>query len=167
MTETTIYLALGSNVGDSAANIQQAIELMRSKITDISEAPIYSSKAVGYTDQPDFLNTAVRGQTELQPLELLKFVKNIEQQVGRIQRFRWGPREIDIDIIFYGDQVIEMPSLTIPHPRFAERDFVLRPISDLSPHRIDPTSGKTVSELLEKLPASSLAIYGTKPSKNP
>jgi 2-amino-4-hydroxy-6-hydroxymethyldihydropteridine diphosphokinase len=158
MTETTIYLALGSNVGDSAANIHQAIELMHSRISDIIEAPIYSSKAVGYTDQPDFLNTAIRGTTTLEPPELLKFVKDIEQQVGRIQRFRWGPREIDIDIIFYGDQIVEVPGLTIPHPRFAERDFVLRPICDLDANFTDPKSSKSILSLLTALPDSEYAI---------
>jgi len=154
----TVFLALGSNVGDSGANIRQAVELLKEKISDITEAPIYSSKAVGYTDQPDFLNTAVRGETELGPEELLEFVKSIEKRIGRIFRFRWGPREIDIDIIFYGDQLLASQRLTIPHPSFAQRDFVLRPICDIDPNWKDPASGRTCQELLDSLPDSELAI---------
>jgi len=155
---TTIFLALGSNVGDSAGNIHQAIELLSADISDIRKAPIYTSKAVGYTDQPDFLNTAVRGITSLSPQELLIFVKHIEQEIGRIHRFRWGPREIDIDIIFYGDKILDTPGLTIPHPRFAERDFVLRPICDIDPNFVDPRSGTSVQGLLAPLPPSARVI---------
>src|ERR1019366_6456645 len=100
---TVVYLALGSNVGDSAANIAEAIKLLGNSIESIKQAPLYASKAAGYTDQPDFVNTAVSGETSLNPEQLLSFVKDIEQQIGLINRFRWGPREIDIDIIFYGD----------------------------------------------------------------
>jgi 2-amino-4-hydroxy-6-hydroxymethyldihydropteridine diphosphokinase len=153
MRMTTVYLALGANVGDTAANIEQAVSLLAEKIAGIEQAPVYASKAVGYTDQPDFLNTALRGQTELPPLELLKFIKEVEQRVGRVERFRWGPREIDIDIIFYGDQVFEDDGLAIPHPSFRERDFVLKPLCDLEPDLIDPVSRLTVRKLLAGLPA--------------
>lgn len=156
---TTIYLALGSNMGDSAANIHKAVELLSARVTDITEAPIYTSKAVGYTDQPDFLNTALRGTTSLSPEELLVFVKTIEREIGRIHRFRWGPREIDIDIIFYGDTILDIHGLTIPHPRFTERDFVLRPIYDIDPDFVDPNSGQTVQALLKALPTDEQAIF--------
>ena len=112
----TVYLALGSNVGDSRAAIAQAISLLKPHLHQLLQAPLYQSKAVGYTDQPDFLNTAISGQTALTPLELLSLVKSIEQQVGRIERFRWGPREIDIDIILYGETIKESDKLTIPTP---------------------------------------------------
>ncbi len=152
-----VYLALGSNVGDSHAHIKEAIELLAGGvIEDIKRAPLYTSKAVGYTDQPDFLNTAISGRTELQPLELLRAIKQIERRVGRIQRFRWGPREIDIDIIFYGDTLLDTPDLVIPHPRFAERGFVVQPLVDLEPTLADPQSGQTVAELLARLPPESL-----------
>ena len=155
---TIVYLALGTNVGDSTTNLDAAVTLLQEKITNLTEAPRYISKAVGYTDQPDFVNSAVRGETDLQPLELLSFVKNIEQQVGRIARFRWGPREIDIDIIFYGDHIIHEPTLDIPHPRFMERDFVLLPLCSLSPDLVDPLSNLTVSELYEKIPVDERSI---------
>src|SRR4051812_44554807 len=118
----TVYLALGSNVGDSQEHIKKAVQLLGESLQHIKRAPIYRSKAVGYTDQPNFLNTAIEGQTQLSPQKLLKFIKDVEKRVGRVARFRWGPREIDIDIIFYGDQIVEQDGLTIPHARFAERD---------------------------------------------
>lgn len=148
---TEVYLALGANVGDREANLKQAIKLLKKHLENVQTAPFYNTKAVGYTDQPDFLNTAISGQTEFEPLALLKFVKDIEQEVGRTETFRWGPREIDIDIIFYGDQILETKDFTIPHPRFRERAFVLRPLADLNPDLHDPGSGKTVAQLLDQL----------------
>jgi 2-amino-4-hydroxy-6-hydroxymethyldihydropteridine diphosphokinase len=153
-----VYIALGSNIGDSAEHIARAITLLEASITDLTRAPLYTSKAVGYTEQPDFLNTVVRGQTALSPEQLLAFAKGVEQQVGRIARFRWGPREIDIDIIFYDDLVLESDALIIPHPRFAERDFVLRPLCDLDPQLIDPVSNVSVEELVRRLPKGQLSI---------
>jgi 2-amino-4-hydroxy-6-hydroxymethyldihydropteridine diphosphokinase len=154
----TVFLALGSNVGDSQQHIATAIQLLNERLTNITQAPIYSSRAVGYTDQPDFYNTAIRGETDLEPEDLLLFVKAIEKQIGRIERFRWGPREIDIDIIFYDDKTLDTQTLTIPHPRFTERDFVLRPICDIDASHVDPVSKLAVRDLLEKLPPSELAI---------
>ncbi|HSW37330.1 MAG TPA: 2-amino-4-hydroxy-6-hydroxymethyldihydropteridine diphosphokinase [Candidatus Saccharimonadales bacterium] len=153
-----VYLALGANVGNPKANIEQAIELLQSSVDKIQCAPLYASKAVGYTDQPDFINTAVSGETVLDPAELLKFVKEVEEQVGRVERFRWGPREIDIDIIFYNDSVVQQDNLVIPHPRFAERDFVLQPICDLDPTFIDPLSKRSVKQLLEALSSDQRSL---------
>ncbi|HVS58388.1 MAG TPA: 2-amino-4-hydroxy-6-hydroxymethyldihydropteridine diphosphokinase [Candidatus Saccharimonadales bacterium] len=156
----TVYLALGSNVGDSARYIAKAVELLAAQVHDIEQAPLYVSHAVGYTDQPDFVNTALRGQTNLSPQELLTFVKDIEQHVGRIFRFRWGPREIDIDIILYGDKVVAKENLTIPHARFRERDFVLKPLCDLDPNVKDPITRKTAAELLQAIPAAEQSLAG-------
>jgi|SRR5665213_295128 len=155
---TTVYLALGSNIGDSQANISQAIELLGDSVKQIKQAPIYASKAVGYTNQPDFLNTALTGQTDLEPQDLLAFIKDVEHNIGRTATFHHGPREIDIDIIFYGDAIINTPTLTIPHPDFRNRDFVLKPLSDLKPDLMDPVSHKTVSHLLGDLNQSQISI---------
>jgi 2-amino-4-hydroxy-6-hydroxymethyldihydropteridine diphosphokinase len=155
---TTVYLALGSNVGDSAHYIMKAIDLLGPVLHDMQRAPLYASKAVGFTDQADFLNTAISGRTELSPQELIQVIDDVEQQVGRVKRFRWGPREIDIDIIFYGNQILETESLTVPHPSFQERDFVLRPLLDLDSKIIDPVSHKTVKQLLGSLDTSQLSI---------
>lgn len=153
-----IYLALGSNVGNSKANIEMAIKLLGEQVAHTTSAKIYTSKAVGYTDQPDFLNTVLSGDTELTPQELLAFIKQVEKKVGRIERFRWGPREVDIDIIFYDSEVINSPGLHIPHPRFAERDFVLKPLCDLNADFVDPLSKKKVSELYDQLDTDKLSI---------
>jgi 2-amino-4-hydroxy-6-hydroxymethyldihydropteridine diphosphokinase len=151
MAMTTVYLALGSNVGDSRRHIQQAIGLLGKVLRNLKQAPVYSSKAVGYTDQPDFLNTAVSGQTDLEPEALLEQVKNIENQVGRTPTFHHGPREIDIDIIFYGDKILETEALTVPHPDFRERDFVLQPVCDLNSSLIDPVTKQTAGQLLANI----------------
>lgn len=154
----TIYLALGSNVGDPKQNIEQAINLLSTFVSDIGRAQVYRSKPIGHTDQPDFLNTAISGRTDLNPGELLESLKGIEKKLGRVERFRWGPREIDIDIIFYDDLKVETGSLTLPHPEFRKRDFVLRPLKDLRPGLKDPVTGKTVSQLLEKIPPENKSI---------
>lgn len=153
-----VFLALGSNVGDCKANIAEAVEKLSEKVSNIKVAPLFISKAVGYTDQPDFHNTALVGETDLKPEELLDFVKSIEQEVGRVYRFRWGPREIDIDIIFYGDQVYKSERLEIPHPRMHERDFVLVPLVALEPELVHPKLGKSVQKLLSQLPRENYSI---------
>lgn len=153
-----VFLALGSNVGKGDQQFDSAIKSLREHLIDIEQAPRYTSKAVGFTDQPDFLNTIIKAQTDLSPQELLAFTQITEQKVGRVRRFRWGPREIDIDIIFYDNQVIDEPNLVIPHPRFADRDFVLKPLNDLNSELIDPVSKQTVKQLYELLPAKNRAI---------
>ncbi|WP_029520350.1 2-amino-4-hydroxy-6-hydroxymethyldihydropteridine diphosphokinase [Persephonella sp. IF05-L8] len=154
-----IFLALGSNIGNRQKNINQAIEFLSKEIKDIKQAHIYKSKAVGYENQPDFLNTAISGYTDLSPEELLGFVKHIEKQIGRKKRFRWGPREIDIDILFYGNLVLEKENLIIPHPRIHERDFVLKPLCDLEPEFIHPVLKKPLKELLNNLKEKSIITY--------
>jgi len=154
----TVYLALGANVGDSQQNIKRAIELLSEQIEAIRIAPLYLSRAVGYTDQSNFINTAISGQTNLSPQDLLVFIEKIEKKIGRIRRFRWGPREIDIDIIFYGEEIIKTEGLTIPHPSFTDRDFVLIPLLDLNDSLIDPVSMKTLQLLKAELDPSQFSI---------
>jgi 2-amino-4-hydroxy-6-hydroxymethyldihydropteridine diphosphokinase len=155
---TIVYLALGSNVGNSNKYIDDSITLLKDNLVDLVEAPRYKTKAVGYTNQDDFINTAIMAHTDLNPHELLVFIKNIEKKLGRIERFRWGPREIDIDIIFYNNSIIKDSNLSIPHPRFAQRDFVLRPLLDLSPNFVDPKSRKTIKQLFSGLPTAKTSI---------
>ena len=106
------------------------------------------------------MNVVIEGRTSLKPAQLLKFVKKTEKEVGRVKRFRWGPREIDIDILFYGKAKYKKGKLTIPHPRVQERDFVLRPLMDLSPAIMHPIYRKTVRQLYKDLPKTSLSIIG-------
>ncbi len=158
----TIFLALGSNVGDRLANFEQAIQLLSEHVHEISRAQVYETLPVGYLEQDNFLNSAVKGMTDLNPGDLLRFVKEIEKKVGRIKRFQNGPREIDIDILFYDDMVIgdEQNGLLpqIPHPRLQDRDFVLRPLMDLAPDLVHPVLKKTVRELLNELPEENKSV---------
>jgi 2-amino-4-hydroxy-6-hydroxymethyldihydropteridine diphosphokinase len=158
---TTVYLGLGSNVGNPRQHIEKAISLLSPVLSDIKQAPFYLSKAVGYTDQPDFLNTAISGQTELAPEELLAFIKKTEQEIGRVERFHQGPREIDIDIIFYGDLVLKSPELTIPHPAFRDRDFVLQPLCGINPQMTDPVTSQTIAQLLDAVKPGDRSIINT------
>ena len=132
----TIFLALGTNLGDREKNIKEALKLLKEKVIGMKLASIYESKPQGRINQGNFLNSALKGKTSLSPQELLHFVKGIERKMGRVDRGINGPREIDIDILFYDDIVLDTPDLKIPHPRISERDFVLRPLLDLAPVRI-------------------------------
>jgi 2-amino-4-hydroxy-6-hydroxymethyldihydropteridine diphosphokinase len=153
-----VYLGLGSNVGDRLLNLNKAIELLSEKIQILKKSKIYISKAVGYTDQPDFYNMVLYGKTDLSPEELFNFIKDVEKNVGRVYRFRWGPREIDIDILFYNDLVYKSDKLNIPHPRLHERDFVLLPLIELNPKLFHPVLNKRVSDLKEFMENSVIGV---------
>lgn len=157
-----IYLALGSNVGDRLSNIKNAISLLKGNVSSIKLSKIYETKPVGYTDQGNFINAAIEGRTALSPDALLAFTQKVEIDVGRIRRFRWGPREIDIDILFYDDLVYHDQKLEIPHPRLQERDFVLKPLIDLNPKLMHPLYKKTVKQLYDQLPKKELSIIDAK-----
>lgn len=154
-----VYIAIGSNVGDSKHFIARSVEELRKHLSEVRCAPLYTSRAVGYTNQPDFYNTALCGETKLKPAELLEVTQSIEHKIGRVHRFHWGPREIDLDIILYGDLIIDDPELIIPHPRFTERDFVLRPLLDLDQNLIDPRTKKKLKNILVSLPRSELSLF--------
>ncbi|HYX49437.1 MAG TPA: 2-amino-4-hydroxy-6-hydroxymethyldihydropteridine diphosphokinase, partial [Ktedonobacteraceae bacterium] len=121
-------------------------------------APLYETKPRYFEDQQNFLNTVLRGVTDLEPRQLLQFTKTVQQQVGRVERFRNGPREIDIDILFYGNEVYKDEELEIPHPRLQERDFVLQPLADIDPDFPHPVLKKTIRELLDALPQEQRLI---------
>ncbi|MBM2827460.1 MAG: 2-amino-4-hydroxy-6-hydroxymethyldihydropteridine pyrophosphokinase [Dehalococcoidia bacterium] len=144
----TIYLGLGSNLGDREASIARALELLRSRLTLTEVSSLYETEPVGYRDQPPFLNAVCFGSTLLEPLELLAAVKEIEDALGRVPTIRHGPRVIDIDILLYADLVMDSPTLTIPHPRMAERAFVLVPLVEIEPGVMHPSLGKKYAELL-------------------
>jgi 2-amino-4-hydroxy-6-hydroxymethyldihydropteridine diphosphokinase len=154
----TIYLALGSNVGNSKLYIEEAVKSLAEDIKNIKHSPIYRSRPIGFTEQANFLNSALSGETSLKPLDLLDYIKSIEKAIGRKSTFKWGPREIDIDLITYGSLMRTDTNLTLPHPLFRERDFVLRPLIDLNRNLIDPVTKMTVQELYKKLPAKNLSI---------
>ncbi len=126
-----VYLSLGSNIGDREGNLQKAFEYLKGKVNLLKIAKIYETKAMHYKNQPDFLNTAILVETNLKPLELLSFIKDVEKSIGRKYTFRWGPREIDIDILYYDDLIYKDKVLEIPHPRINERDFVKTPLAEI------------------------------------
>ena len=153
-----IFLALGSNIENRKQHIETAISLLREKVYDITAAPLYETKPRYFEDQQNFLNTVLSGYTDLEPRELLQFTKAVQKEVGRVERFRNGPREIDIDILFYDNVVYKDEELEIPHPRLQERDFVLQPFSDINPDFSHPVLKKTIRELLATLPEQQRSV---------
>ena len=157
-TVNTIYLGLGSNLGDRPANLAAAEAALGPAVQLLRTSSTYETEPWGYSDQPAFLNQVVQAETGLAPLDLLTYLKQIETSLGRQPSFHYGPRLIDLDILLYGDQVIDLPSLSIPHPHLAERAFVLVPLAELAPTLRHPLSGKTITELLKEIDPSGVRL---------
>ncbi len=153
-----IFLALGSNIESRKQHIETALVLLHEKVHNITVAPLYETKPRYFVDQQNFLNTVLSGFTDLEPRELLQFTKAVQKEVGRVERFRNGPREIDIDILFYDNVIYKDEDLEIPHPRIQERDFVLQPFSDIDPDFSHTVLKKTVRELLDTLPGEQRSV---------
>ena len=134
-----VFLALGSNLNDPVAQIKQAVQSLRHILRTVKCAHLYQSKPLGPQDQPDFINTVISGYTDLSPNDLLFTIQKIETQQQRVKTRHWGPRTIDIDILFYGDMRMETAELTIPHKELFNRPFVTIPLLDLIPNGITPT----------------------------
>ncbi len=146
-----VYLGLGANMGDRQANLERAVELLGERLRIEKVSSVYETEPVGYEDQPPFLNAVCRVQTDIGPLQLLTLVKGIEASMGRVPNFTNGPRPIDVDIMLYDDLVMVDPELTIPHPRMAERAFVLVPLLEIAPSIIHPFSGESVEDMMAKV----------------
>jgi len=145
----TIYLGLGSNLGDRAANLEHAIAaLAKAGVEPVKRSSLFATEPLGFGPQNWFLNCAVEAVTELMPRQLLRATQKVEQEMGRRRLVRNGPRIVDIDILFYGGSVVRMPDLEIPHPRIAERRFVLMPLREIAPGLRHPTLRATIAELL-------------------
>lgn len=143
-----VYLALGSNLGEREANLRAARERLATQVRILKTSAVCETEPWGFREQPAFLNQVLKGRTALEPLELLDFLKSIEAALGREANFRYGPRVIDLDILFYGRQVLDTQRLQIPHPRLHERAFVLVPLAEIAPGLIHPVLRKRVSTLL-------------------
>ncbi|MCG8542607.1 MAG: 2-amino-4-hydroxy-6-hydroxymethyldihydropteridine diphosphokinase [Alphaproteobacteria bacterium] len=146
-----VYIALGSNLGDRAENLRQAESALSAVVSVRKRSTVHETAPQHVTDQPVFLNMVVAGETLLAPEALLRRLKSMEESLGRQPSRRYGPRLIDLDILYYDDQVIEQPDLVIPHPRIAERVFVLQPLLEIAPAKRHPVSGKTTAEMVSAL----------------
>jgi len=156
-----IVLGLGSNMGDREAHLREAFaSLHQQQIAVRRSASLYLTEPRDYTEQPWFINTVAEVHTNLEPLELLERCLRIEREAGRIRDHSRGPRPIDLDILFYGDQRIQTDNLIVPHPRYADRRFVLAPLAELAPDFRDPITKVTIQQLLERCPDSGeVRIY--------
>jgi 2-amino-4-hydroxy-6-hydroxymethyldihydropteridine diphosphokinase len=156
-----LYLALGSNIGDRAANLKAAIKAVKPEVQATKCSPVYETPPWGYDDQPQFLNQVIEAETDLPPGELLAHLKEIEKQLGREKTFKNGPRIIDLDIIFYDDLVVNSPPLIIPHAHMQERAFVLIPLAAIAPDFRHPILKESVSELLAKVDQSGITEFSS------
>ncbi|MCK4872429.1 MAG: 2-amino-4-hydroxy-6-hydroxymethyldihydropteridine diphosphokinase [Phycisphaerales bacterium] len=159
-TPVTVCIALGSNLGRRAETLRNAIrsleQLSATRVVRVSA--MIETSPVGPAGQGDYLNAAAVLETTLPPKDLLTHLQRIETEHGRVRRERWGPRTLDLDLILYGDVCMDEPGLTVPHPRFRERLFVLEPMARIAPDAVDPTTGRTISELHHAASSCDAAI---------
>lgn len=148
-----VLLGLGANVGDPLRQLAAAVDALGGFARVLAVSSVYRTQPVGYADQPDFHNLVVRASTGLGPEALLDRILRVEREMGRTRTFRNAPRVIDIDLLAYGDAVVDLPYLKVPHPGIPTRGFVLHPLAEAAPDWRHPTLGKTARELLEAAPA--------------
>jgi 2-amino-4-hydroxy-6-hydroxymethyldihydropteridine diphosphokinase len=153
---TVCALSLGSNLGNRLENMRRAVDAMRPFGRVAAKSNVYETPPWGMEGQGRFLNSCLLLETDLPPQRVLSEIKEIERSLGRVPRERWGPREIDIDILTFGDGILNGPDLVVPHPSMAERAFVLVPLADIAPDFRIPPNGAEISLLLEKLDRSGI-----------
>ena len=153
----TVYLSLGSNLGDRAANLRRALLCLNTLGNLVSVSSFYETEPVEFTAQPWFLNCAVKLETEKMPKQLIKSILELERSMGRVRQKKKGPRNIDIDILLFGTSIVETKELTIPHLAMHQRRFVLEPLAEIAPEVRHPVFKRTIRELRDALPAGQAA----------
>lgn len=164
MEDNIAYLGLGSNIGDRGQNLTTAIAELTEFSTILAKSQIYETEPVGYKEQEDFLNMTVKITTQLNPVELIVRLEEIEHKMGRIKEIIDGPRNIDLDILFFNNEIINSQSLKIPHPRLQKRKFVLQPLSEIAGELVHPVLNKSISALAASLISTEKVTIWT--SKN-
>ncbi|MFZ3122129.1 MAG: 2-amino-4-hydroxy-6-hydroxymethyldihydropteridine diphosphokinase [Thermodesulfovibrionales bacterium] len=148
------YISIGSNLGDREENCRQAIKLIeKNGIVVRKQSRMYETEPWGVKDQPKFINMAIEAETDKKPEELLRVLEETEKEIGRTETVKWGPRVIDLDILFYDDLILKTQDLEIPHPYMHERAFVLKPLCEIAPDKKHPVIKKTVKQMLKNLNA--------------
>jgi len=155
----TVYLSLGSNLGNRAANLKEALSSLPPQMEVKAKSKVYETPPWGYTDQPNFLNQVVKVNTYVEPEPLLKHLKRLEIALGRKESFQYGPRLIDMDILFYDTLVLETPVLVLPHPQVHKRGFVLMPMMDIAPDLVHPVLKKSIRELIALCDLDGIEVY--------
>jgi 2-amino-4-hydroxy-6-hydroxymethyldihydropteridine diphosphokinase len=150
--QATVYISLGTNLGDREKNLRDAVDLIIQlpHTSLVKQSKIYTTAAWGKTDQPDFLNRVVAISSALLPQQLMESLLLLEERMGRVRNDHWGPRIIDMDILFYGDEVIDSLTLQVPHPEMQHRNFVLVPLNEIAPELIHPVLKKNIAQLLDE-----------------
>jgi 2-amino-4-hydroxy-6-hydroxymethyldihydropteridine diphosphokinase len=147
-----VAIALGSNLGDRRGHLAWAVDALAARLADLRVSAVIETEPFGVPDeQPPYLNAAAVGETDVLPRVLLDFLLNLERRRGRDRPAWRAPRTLDLDLILYGDQIIDEPGLVVPHPHFRERPFVLAPLAEIAPAMRDPVSGQTIAELARQL----------------
>ena len=155
----TVYLALGSNMGNRAANLKAAIDNLTPQVVLKQKSSVYETPPWGFADQPMFLNQVLKAETYLEPEPLLHHLKRLEVVLGRVPSFDNGPRAIDIDILFFDDLILDSPALKLPHPHLHERAFVLVPLAEIAPDLVHPVLNRSIKDLLHASDTHGIEKY--------
>jgi len=158
------FIGLGSNLGDREANIRQALQQLEQmpETTIVRGSSLYDTEPVGVPDQPNFLNGVVQIETHLAPRQLLWNLMLIERRLGRVRTQHWGPRVIDLDLLLYGEEVVDEPDLQVPHPQMTQRSFVMVPLVEIEPLLVHPVTNQTMLSILQRLGADPLVKHGSR-----